>query len=204
MLTLEYYEDVQKLVIEKVEILQKGFLSTQWVNGPRLQRWILWARSCKSRMPWPRTDAVFPFSAKHGRVRKNQYVPNKLVNFHRQKSAIGKRHGFQNGFYIFQVRLCEDYTAKVDLYLRDAGKAYPALSTCVARELTQTSEATCQQQFVFLVFCLPQKIRTKRLHFQGPSSERIVIERPKVSLHGIESRRQHTGWPCGYDRSVSL
>lgn len=103
-------------------------------------------------------------------------------------------------FYFFEVCLCEDYTAKVDLYLRDAGKAYPALSTCVARELTQTSEATCQQQS-FSRFGLPY---AKRLHFQGPSSGGIIIERPKVSLHGIESRRQHTGWPCGYDRSVTL
>ena len=34
-----------------------------------------------------------------------------------------------------------DYTATVYLDLRDPGKAYPALSTCVARELTGPSEA---------------------------------------------------------------
>ncbi|CAK9036678.1 unnamed protein product [Durusdinium trenchii] len=34
-----------------------------------------------------------------------------------------------------------DYTAKVYLDLRDPGKAYPALSTCIARELTGVSQA---------------------------------------------------------------
>lgn len=34
-----------------------------------------------------------------------------------------------------------DYTARVHLDLQDPGKAYPALSTCVARELTGQSEA---------------------------------------------------------------
>jgi hypothetical protein len=37
--------------------------------------------------------------------------------------------------------LDQDYTARVHLDLQDPGKAYPALSTCVARELTGQSEA---------------------------------------------------------------
>lgn len=40
----------------------------------------------------------------------------------------------------------QDYTAKVYLDLRDPGKAYPALSTCIARELTGVSQATWLHQ----------------------------------------------------------
>ena len=40
------------------------------------------------------------------------------------------------------IRIPEDYTARVFLDLRDPGKAYPALSTCIARELTATSQVS--------------------------------------------------------------
>lgn len=53
---------------------------------------------------------------------------------------------FVSPFLQVSNAMATDYTAKVDLYLRDAGKAYPALSTCVARELTQTSEAPAVEE----------------------------------------------------------